>query len=201
MIDELCQLWWMFTIKGLASIAFALICYFFSSFTALHLLQPMGYLYLLVIFTFYIGLVGIILLVGSIYSFDARLRHRWLLLADALSNLAIGPVFLITFGFGLSFSKVVVLFGLHAGIAGAGYLIFAIYEGKREYRLPVLGSAGLWSLAAGAVLVLRRHAPEGKLTVAVAIYSGVLGVILLLLSLSLRAAAHRRLPAALSPAL
>ena len=191
MIDELSELWWMYTIKGLVAIAFALTCYFFSSFVALHLLQPMGFLYLLVVFTFYICLVGIIQLVGAIHGFDLDLKHRWLLLADAILNLAIGPLFLMTFGFGLSFSMVVVLFGLHAVIVGSGHLILAIHDGKRQHHYLFMGIPAVWSLLSGFALILLRHAHERRLTIGVAIYSAVLGLLLIFLSATLREAARK----------
>ena len=188
MPDELCELWWMFTIKGLISIAFAFTCYFFSSFVALHFLQPMGFLYLLVIFTFYICLTGIILLVGAIYAFDEKLRHRWLLLANAILNLVIGPAFLVTFGFGLRFSMVVVLFGVHALIIGAGHCSIAFHRGYPQKRYLLLFIAGMWSVFCGVGFILYRHAHEEKLMVDAAIYTAILG--LLLVSLSVRL--HRR---------
>lgn len=191
MIDELCELWWMFTIKGLLSIAFAVTCYFFSFVVALRLLRPMGFLYLLVVFTFYICLFGIILLVGAIYAFDAKLKHRWPLLIDAILNLAIGPAFLVTFGFGLTFSMVVVLFGLHAIIVGAVYCTIALATARRENRCLLLAVTGMWSVCSGILLFLFRHAQERTLTAGVAFYTALSGLLLLWLSTKLRKASHR----------
>ena len=199
MIDELCELWWMFTIKGLVSIAFALTCYFFSFVVKLRLLLPMGFLYLLVVFTFYICLFGIILLVGAIYAFDAKLKHRWPLLIDAVLNLAIGPAFLVTFGFGLTFSMVVVLFGLHAMIVGAIYCTIALHVDRRQNRHLFLAATGIWSIGSGVLLILLRHAHEYALITGVAIYTAILGLLLLLLSARLRGA-NRVLKAIVSPA-
>ncbi len=196
-MDELCELWWMFTIKGLVSVAFALTCYFFSYVVALRLLKPIGFLYLLVVFTFYICLFGIILLVGALYAFDARLQHRWLLLIDGVLNLAIGPAFLMTFGFGLKFSMVVVLFAVHAMILGAVYCIIALHADKGECRRLYLGVTGMWSIAAGVLLIVFQHKPERALTGGVAIYTGILGLLLLLLSAKLRRT-HRMLKATTS---
>ena len=193
MVDALCELWWMFTLKGLVSITFAFTCYFFSFVVALRLLRPIGFLYLLVVVTFYICLFGIILLVGAIYAFDAKLRHRWLLLVDAILNLAIGPAFLMTFGFGLTFPKVVVLFGLHAMIVGAVYCTLALHH--RRYLF--LATTGIWPVASGILLIVFRYAPEKMLIAGVAIYAVVLGLLLLLLSAKMRSAKRLREASAL----
>jgi hypothetical protein len=199
MADEFCQLWWMFTIKGLVSIVFALTCYVFSSFVGLHLLEPMGFLYLLVVFTFYICLIGIVMLVGAIYAFDQGLKHRRLLLADAALNLVIGPAFLMTFGFGLKFSMVVVLFGAHALIVGLGYLAISLRMVIQDHRYLFLSAAALWSILCGGALILYRDAHEEAITVGVAIYTAILGLLLVFLSARFRGT-ERKLKSTLTSA-
>ena len=191
MAFDLCELWWMFTIKGLISLAFAATCYFFSSFVAVHFLKPVGFLYLLVVFTFYICLIGIILLVGAIYAFDEKLKHRWLLLGDAILNLALGPSFLLTFGFGLRFSMVVALFAVHAMIVGIGYCAMALVRDRTGRKYLLLGLAGAWSLLCGVFLLLYRQAHEERLTVDAALYTAVLGSLLIWMSVRLHTTKSR----------
>lgn len=198
MTDDLSTLWWMFTMKGLLSIAFACICYLLSSASASLVLRPLGYLYLLVFFSFYVCMSGIIFLVGSIYSFDFKLGHRRLLLLHAIVDLVIGPIFLATFGFGFSFSFIVVLFGLHAAVLGVCYVMLALNSIKQKRTSYVLGLAGILSLLAGACLTVFRSLSPGRLTLAASFYSAIFGILLLLISVDLRTA-HRKLSEGILP--
>jgi uncharacterized membrane protein HdeD (DUF308 family) len=185
------QLWWMFAIRAFISIAFAGICYLLSSVTASMLLRPLGYLYLLFFFSFYIFLSGFVLLVGAVYAFDSRLVNRRLLLVHAILDLVIGPVFLATFGFGRSFVFIVALFGLHAVVIGAFYFVLAIRLAKKRASYA-LGLAGVWSFLVGAYIILFRSLSPGRLTLLGAYYAVVLGLLLLLFSVDLRIT-HREL--------
>jgi uncharacterized membrane protein HdeD (DUF308 family) len=190
--DDLSQLWWMFTIKGFLSIAFACVCYLLSSVAASLLLRPLGYLYLLVFFSFYVCMSGIILLVAAVFSFDFKLQHRRCLLWNAITDLVIGPVFLATFGLGFSFSLIVVLFGLHAAVLGGIHLLMAVQDRKEKRRSYILGLSGIVSLFAGICFILFRSLPPGRLTLGGAIYAGAFGLLLLWLSMNLRET-HRHL--------
>jgi hypothetical protein len=191
-IDDLCQLWWMFAIRGLVSIAFAPICYLLSSAAASLVLRPWGYLYLLIFFSLYLCLSGIVLLVGAIYAFDLKLDHRRPLLLDAILHLAIGTAFLMTFGFGLSFSYIVALFGVHAAALGLDFVIMAIGAGKQGRASYVLGLAGTWSLLAGAYMIIVRSLAPDRLLLAASLYTVIFGLLLLLFSIDLRTT-HRKL--------
>ncbi|HEY4045694.1 MAG TPA: hypothetical protein VGM27_02410 [Acidobacteriaceae bacterium] len=182
----------MFGIRGFVSVAFACICYLLSSATASQVLRPLGYLYLLVFFAFYVCMSGIVLLIGAIYSFDFKLSHRRFLLFSAIIELVIGAGFLLTFGFGLSFSFIVVLFGLHAVELGIFFAMMAIQMGKGQRASYLLGLAGMWSVLAGAYLILFRSLSPGKLTLAGSIYCGTFGLLLVLLAIDLRTT-HRSL--------
>jgi Cyanobacterial TRADD-N associated 2-Transmembrane domain len=190
--EDLCPLWWMFAIRGFVSVAFAFVCYLLSSATASQVLRPLGYLYLLVFFGSYVGMSGIVLLIGAIYAFDLKLVHRRSLFFNAILDLVIGPSFLLTFGFGLSFSFIVLLFGLDAAAFGVVFVTIAVQARKRQRASYVLGLAGFWSVLAGAYLMLFRSLSPGKLTLAGSIYTGTFGLLLLLLAIDLRTA-HRNL--------
>ena len=184
---DLSHLWWMFAIRGFVSIGFASICYLLSSAAASLVLRPWGYLYLLMFFSLYVCVGGIILLVGAIYAIDFRLDHRRLLLLDAIIHLVIGPAFLMSFGFGFSFSFLVVLFGLHAAMLGVLYGITAIRGGKRERTSYVLGLAATVSLLAGTYMIIVRSGAPDRVLLAASLYTVIFGLLLLLLSIDLRA--------------
>jgi hypothetical protein len=135
---------------------------------------------------------GIVLLIGAIYSFDFKLSHRRFLLFSAIIELVIGAGFLLTFGFGLSFSFIVVLFGLHAVELGIFFAMMAVHMGKGQRASYLLGLAGMWSVLAGAYLILFRSLSPGKLTLAGSIYCGTFGLLLVLLAIDLRTT-HRSL--------
>jgi hypothetical protein len=190
--EDLCRLWWMFGIRGFVSVVFACICYLLSSATGSQVLRPLGYLYLLVFFSFYVCMSGIVLLIGAIYAFDFKLHHRRFLLLNAIVDLVIGPSFLFTFGFSLPFSFLVALFGLHAAELGAFFVIMAFQAGKGQRAPYVLALAGVWSVLAGAYLILFRSLSPGRLTLAGSIYAGSFGLLLVLLAIDLRTT-HRKL--------
>lgn len=192
MTEDLCRLWWVFGIRGFLSVVFACICYLLSSATASQVLRPLGYLYLLVFFSFYVCMSGIVLLIGAIYAFDFKLHHRRFLLLNAIVDLVIGLSFLFTFGFGLPFSFIVVLFGVYAAGLGVFALVTAIQTGREQRAFYILAFAGAWSVLAGVYLIVFRSLSPGKLTLAGSIYTGSLGLLFVLLAIDLRTT-HRKL--------
>ena len=123
LLIEIPRLWWMFCIRALLTLTVSGICFFLSSSMTTLLLRPAGFVLLQVLFSLYVMATGFILLTGTLYAFDAKLRHRKVLLADAIVNLAIGLFFFITLA--LSMQWILMLFAAHSIAVGAFYLVIA----------------------------------------------------------------------------
>jgi hypothetical protein len=144
-------------------------------------------------FSLYLCMGGIVLLVGAMYAFDFKLNHWRLLLLDAIIHLVIGPAFLVSFGFGFSFSFIAVLFGLHAAALGILYGVTAIRAGKSERASYILGLAATVSLLAGAYMIIGRSWAPDRLLLTASLYMVIFGLLLLLLSIGLRTTHHPKL--------
>jgi uncharacterized membrane protein HdeD (DUF308 family) len=184
LISELPRLWWMFSIRGLLTITFAGICLFLSSSMTTLLLRPAGFVLLQVLFSFYIIATGFILLTGALYGFDAKLRHRKLLLTDALVNLAIGIVFFIMLN--VSMQGILVLFALHSIAVGVFYCLIAMRMTRQILSRSLLGLCGLTSVGFGVRFVVRRLVEMHTMTTEIALYTAALGSLLVLFSIALR---------------
>ena len=190
MISELPRLWWMFSIRGLLTLTFSGICFFLSSSMTTLLLRPAGFVLLQVLFSFYVIATGFILLTGALYGFDAKLRHRKVLLTDALVNLAIGLVFFVTMA--LSMKWILVLFALHSIAIGIFYFVISLRMKHQFLSRSLLAAAGVVSVGAGGRFVLRRSIEMHTMTTEIALYTALLGSLLILFSIALRT---DRLPA------
>ncbi len=184
MISELPRLWWMFSIRGLLTLTFSGICFFLSSSMTTLLLRPAGFILLQVLFSFYVIATGFILLTGALYGFDAKLRHRKVLLADALVNLAIGIIFFITLT--LSMQWILVLFSLHSMAVGIFYCVISLRMRHQTLSRLLLVAAGIVSVAAGWRFMARRLIEMHTMTTEIALYTALLGALLILFSISLR---------------
>lgn len=184
LISELPRLWWMFSIRGLLTLTFSAICFFLSSSMTTLLLRPAGFVLLQVLFSFYIIATGFILLTGALYGFDAKLRHRKVLLTDALINLAIGIVFFITLT--LSMQWILVLFAVHSMAVGIFYGVISLRMKHQVLSRFLLGASGFVSVAAGARFMYRRAIEMHTMTTEIALYTALLGSLLLLFSVALR---------------
>jgi uncharacterized membrane protein HdeD (DUF308 family) len=184
LISELPRLWWMFSIRGLLTLTFSAICFFLSSSMTTLLLRPAGFVLLQVLFSFYIIATGFVLLTGALYGFDAKLHHRKVLLADALINLAIGIVFFITLT--LSMQWILVLFAVHSMAVGIFYCVISLRMKHQVLSRLLLGASGLVSVAAGARFLYRRTIEMHIMTTEIALYTALLGGLLVLFSLALR---------------
>jgi uncharacterized membrane protein HdeD (DUF308 family) len=184
LISELPRLWWMYSIRGLITLTFSAICFFLSSSMSTVLLRPAGFILLQVLFSFYIIAIGFVLLTGALYGFDARLRHRKLLLTDALVNLAIGLVFFMTLK--VSMQAILVLFALHSIAVGVFYCLISLRMRHQILSRILLGLSGIVSVAAGVRFIVRRQIEMHTMTTEIALYTAALGTLLLLFSLALR---------------
>jgi uncharacterized membrane protein HdeD (DUF308 family) len=184
LISELPRLWWMFSIRGLLTLTFSGICFFLSSSMTHLLLRPAGFVLLQVLFSFYIIATGFILLTGALYGFDAKLRHRKVLLGDALVNLAIGIIFFITLT--LSMQWILVLFALHSMAVGIFYCVISLRMKHQMVSRLLLVAAGTVSVVAGWRFMTRRLVEMHIMTTEIALYTAVLGMLLILFSIALR---------------
>ena len=184
LISELPRLWWMFSIRGLLTLTFSGICFFLSSSMTTLLLRPAGFVLLQVLFSFYVIATGFILLTGALYGFDAKLRHRKVLLTDAVVNLAIGVVFFITLT--LSMQWILVLFALHSMAVGIFYVVISMRMKHQMISRLLLAGAGIVSIVAGWRFMARRLIEMHIMTTEIALYTALLGALLLLFSISLR---------------
>ena len=180
MISELPRLWWMFSIRGLLTLTFSGICFFLSSSMTTLLLRPAGFILLQVLFSFYVIATGFILLTGALYGFDAQLRHRKVLLTDALVNLAIGIVFFITLT--LSMQWILVLFALHSMAVGIFYCVISLRMRHQVSSRLLLGAAGIVSVGAGWRFMARRLIEMHTMTTEIALYTALLGALLIVFS-------------------
>lgn len=184
MISELPRLWWMYSIRGLLTITFSAICFFLSSSMTTLLLRPAGFILLQVLFSFYVIATGFILLTGALYGFDAKLRHRRVLLTDAFINLGIGIVFFITLT--LSMQWILVLFALHSMAVGVFYFVIALRMKQQFLSRGLLGLSAIVSVAFGVRFMARRLVEMHTMTTEIALYTAALGALLLLFSFALR---------------
>ena len=195
MIDEMARLWWMFSIRGLLSLAFAYICLLLSSSMQPLLLRPAGFLSMQILFSFYIVASGFVFLTGALFAFDVGLKHRFTLLINSFFNIGLG-----FFGtLALSMPLMRALFGVHALGAGLLYLANAARMRRERNSAVVLAAAGLCSAIAGTFFIFWHTASMVDVTRGIAIYSLVLGLLLLALSFSLRFLHRRSLIAAARP--
>ncbi len=190
MIDELSRLWWLFSIRGLLSLTFAYICYLLSSSMATLVLRPAGFISMQVIFSFYIIASGFVTLTGGLYAYDAGLQHRRPFLISGLCGIGIGVASFATLA--LSMRLIDSLFGLHAFLVGLFYLITALRMRAERTAALVLGVAGACSLVAGILFILERNAEMVRVTSGIAVYSLLFGLLIIALSLILRASHPRR---------
>jgi uncharacterized membrane protein HdeD (DUF308 family) len=195
LINELPRLWWMFCIRGMLTVTFSAICFFLSSSMSTLLLRPAGFILLQVLFSFYVIATGFILLTGALYAFDAGLRHRRILLADAIVNLAIGLVFFITMR--LSMQWILVLFAAHSMAVGLFYLVISLRMRRQALSRILLMASGTVSIVGGIRFILRRMVEMHIMTTEIALYTAALGILLLLFSLALYADRPKRIEAAL----
>jgi uncharacterized membrane protein HdeD (DUF308 family) len=184
LINELPRLWWMYCIRGLLTLTFSVICFFLSSSMSTLLLRPAGFILLQVLFSFYIIAIGFILFTGALYGFDARLRHRKVLLADALVNLAIGIVFFLTLK--VSMQAILVLFALHSIAVGLFYFLISLRMRHQLLSRILLALSGFVSIGAGVRFIVRRQIEMHTMTTEIALYTAALGTLLLLFSVALR---------------
>jgi uncharacterized membrane protein HdeD (DUF308 family) len=148
------------------------------------LLRPAGFILLQVLFSFYIIAIGFILFTGALYGFDARLRHRKVLLADALVNLAIGIVFFLTLK--VSMQAILVLFALHSIAVGLFYFLISLRMRHQLLSRILLALSGFVSIGAGVRFIVRRQIEMHTMTTEIALYTAALGTLLLLFSVALR---------------
>jgi uncharacterized membrane protein HdeD (DUF308 family) len=185
LISEMPRLWWMFSIRGMLTVTVSGICFFLSSSMTTLLLRPAGFVLLQVLFSLYIMATGFILLTGTLYAFDAKLRHRKVLLADAIVNLAIGLVFFITLA--LSMQWILTLFAAHSIAVGSFYLVIALRMKRQWLSRILLTASGVVSVAFGVRFIVRRLVDMHVMTTEIAFYTALLGFLLLLFSIALRA--------------
>lgn len=191
LISELPRLWWMYSIRGLLTLTFSAICFFLSSSMTTLLLRPAGFILLQVLFSFYVIATGFILLTGALYGFDSQLRHRKVLLTDAIINLAIGVVFFVTLT--LSMQWILELFALHSMAVGIFYFVISLRMKQQVLSRFLLGASGLVSIGFGVRFMARRLVEMHAMTTEIAVYTAALGTLLLLFSLALRIDRPRRL--------
>jgi uncharacterized membrane protein HdeD (DUF308 family) len=184
LITELPRVWWMFSIRGLLTLTFAGICFFLSNSMATLLLRPAGFVLLQVLFSFYIIATGIILLTGALYAFDVKLRHRKVLLTDALVNLAIGIVFFVMLN--LTMQRILVLFALHSIAVGAFYFLISMRMRHQLLSRLLLAASGIVSVGFGTRFIIREKVEMHTMTREIALYTAALGALLVLFSLALR---------------
>lgn len=184
MIDELSRLWWIFSIRGLLALTFSYVCYLLSSSMSTLVLRPAGFVSMQVIFSFYIVASGFVMLTGGLYAYDARLKHRRLLVLNSLCGIGFGFFLFATLA--LSMARINALFGLHALVVGCFYVAIAIRMHEDRACALVLGSAGAASAFAGVLFILGRHAEMIRMVGGIAAYSAVFGLLLLALSVLLR---------------
>ncbi len=184
LISELPRLWWMFSIRGMLTITFSGICFFLSSSMSTLLLRPAGFVLLQVLFSFYVMVTGFILLTGALYAFDAKLHHRKVLLADAIVNTAIGVVFFVTLTIPMHW--ILVLFASHSIAVGLFYLVVSTRMKRQALSRFLLMLAGVVSVSAGVRFILRRFIEMRTMTEEIAMYTALLGILLLLFSIALR---------------
>ena len=184
LLIEIPRLWWMFCIRALLTLTVSGICFFLSSSMTTLLLRPAGFVLLQVLFSLYVMATGFILLTGTLYAFDAKLRHRKVLLADAIVNLAIGLFFFITLA--LSMQWILMLFAAHSIAVGAFYLVIASRMKRQLVSRILLVAPGLVSVVFGVRFMARRMVDMHIMTTEIAVYTAVLGLLLLLFSLALR---------------
>jgi uncharacterized membrane protein HdeD (DUF308 family) len=140
------------------------------------------------LFSFYVIATGFILLTGALYAFDTNLRHRYVLLADSVINVAIGLVFFVTLH--ISMQGILTLFALHAAAIGVFYLLISLRMRKQLVSRILVDVAGAISLGAGVRFFLRRGEAMHVMTSEIAVYSALLGVVLLVFSITQRT--HRQ---------
>jgi uncharacterized membrane protein HdeD (DUF308 family) len=119
------------------------------------------------------------------------LRHRKVLLTDAIVNLAIGVVFFLTLA--LSMQWILVLFALHSIAVGLFYFVIALRMRHQVLSRLLLTGAGLVSVGFGIRFILRRLVNMHTMTTEIALYAAALGLLLLLFSVALRLDRPRQL--------
>jgi uncharacterized membrane protein HdeD (DUF308 family) len=194
LVLEIPRLWWMYSIRGLLTVTFSAICFFLSSSMSTLILRPPGFILLQVLFSFYIMATGFILLTGALYAFDIHLRHRRVLLVDALVNLIIGLAFFIAFN--LSMQLILVLFAAHSIAVGSFYFVIAARMRRQVLSRVLLAACGILSISAGIRFILRRLMDMHTMTTEIALYTSALGILLLAFSIALRSDRPRRAPLA-----
>lgn len=166
--------WWVLLLRGLAAIAFGLLAWFHPALTIAVLVLMFG-AYALVD-----GVLGV-------WTALAGRRHNehWVwLLVWGLASIAIG---IITFTSpGVTTLVLLMFIAVWAIVTGLAQLLTAIRLRKEIRGEWLLGIAGLGSVIFGLLLIVIPGAGALAMAWLIAVYSVLLGVVLVLLSLRVR---------------
>jgi uncharacterized membrane protein HdeD (DUF308 family) len=183
MIRMLIRNWWLLLVRGVFAVFFALFIFIFLPFVPPALLRPLAFAGLVVIFSVFAIVTGIITIAAAVRG-AGQGGSAWLLLADGIAVTIGGLVLLLSPVFTLF--HVVQLIAATTILVGVLELLAGFHLRRHVSDEWLLVSGGVISIAFAACLFLTRGGDIQSVLTWIAIYAMANGLAILGLALRLR---------------
>ena len=183
MIRMLIRNWWLLLVRGIFAGFFALFIFFFLPFVPAALLRPLAFAGLVVIFSVFAIVTGIITIAAAVRG-AGQGGSAWLLLADGIAVTTGGMVLLLSPLFTLF--HVVQLIAATTFLVGVLELLAGFHLRRHLTDEWLLVSGGIISIAFAACLFLTRGGDIQSVLTWIAIYAMASGLAIVGLALRLR---------------
>jgi uncharacterized membrane protein HdeD (DUF308 family) len=187
MIRMLIRNWWLLLVRGIFAVFFALFIFFLLPFVPAALLRPLAFAGLVVIFSVFAIVTGIITIAAAVSGAGLG-GSAWLLLADGIAVTIGGLVLLLSPVFTLF--HVVQLIAATTLLVGMLELLAGFHLRRHVTDEWLLVSGGLISIAFAACLFLTRGGDVQSVLTWIAIYAVANGLAMAGLALRLRTLRH-----------
>ena len=187
MIRMLIRNWWLLLVRGIFAVFFALFIFIFLPFVPPALLRPLAFAGLVVIFSVFAIMTGIITIAAAVRG-AGQGGSAWLLLADGIAVTTGGLVLLLSPVFTLF--HVVQLIAATTILVGVLELLAGFHLRRHLTDEWLLVSGGIISIAFAACLFLTRGGDIQSVLTWIAIYAMANGLAIVGLALRLRKLRH-----------
>ena len=187
MIRMLIRNWWLLLVRGIFAVFFALFIFIFLPFVPPALLRPLAFAGLVVIFSVFAIVTGIITSAAAVRG-AGQGGSSWLLLADGIAVTTGGLVLLLSPVFTLF--HVVQLIAATTILVGVLELLAGFHLRRHLTDEWLLVSGGVVSIAFAACLFLTRGGDIQSVLTWIAIYASANGLAIVGLALRLRTLRH-----------
>lgn len=188
MIRMLIRNWWLLLVRGIFAVFFALFIFIFLPFVPPALLRPLAFAGLVVIFSVFAIMTGIITIAAAVRG-AGQGGSAWLLLADGIAVTTGGLVLLLSPVFTLF--HVVQLIAATTILVGVLELLAGFHLRRHLTDEWLLVSGGIISIAFAACLFLTRGGDIQSVLTWIAIYAMANGLAIVGLALRLRMLRHK----------